>query len=98
MFAEDFHHPPVGRNIIVARDDRSHCSAILYRKDIPEAIGIGLVRAEEAEVLLAGICRKHIAHHLAELASRLMTLYRRPGHVKRVVSNGWHVQIGQELP
>src|SRR5437868_14792124 len=97
MFAEYFHHPPVVRNMIVNRDDRSHRSAILHRKDISETIRIGLVRTEEAEVLLLGVSRKRVSQQLAELARRLMALRCWLGHVKRIVSNGRQIQVDQHL-
>src|SRR2546425_4130601 len=97
MFAEYFHHTPVGRNMIVNRDDRFGRTAILYGEDIPETIRIGLVRTEKAEVLLPGVSLKGVSQQLAELASRLMALRRRPGHFKRIVSKGRQIQIDQEL-
>src|SRR5271154_360829 len=97
MFAEDFHHTPIGRNMIVNRDDRFRRTAILYGKDIAEAIRIGLVRTEKAEVLLPGVSRKRVSQHLAELARRLMVLVGRPGHFERIVSKGGQIQIDQEL-
>src|SRR6266849_10778608 len=78
MFAEYFHHTPVGRNMIVNRDDRFGRTAILYGEDIPETIRIGLVRTEKAEVLLPGVSRERVSQQLAELTSRLMALRRRP--------------------
>ena len=83
--------------MIVNRDDRSHRSAILHRKDISETIGIGLVRTEEAEVLLPGVSRKRVSQQLAELARRLMALRCWLGHVKRIVSNGRQIQVDQHL-
>src|SRR6266852_5235454 len=97
MFAEYFHHTPVGRNMIVNRDDRFGRTAILYGEDIPETIRIGLVRTEKAEVLLPGVSRKRVSQHLAELASRLMALRRRLGHFKRIVSKWRKIQINQEI-
>src|SRR5579864_1874254 len=96
MFTEHFHHTPVRRDMIVNRDDGLHQTAILDRKNIPEAIGIGLVRAEEAEILLPGVSRKRVSQQLAELARRLMALGGRFGHINRIVSKGWQIQIDQE--
>src|SRR5579864_8711749 len=96
MFAEHFHHTSVRRDMIVNRDNGFHRTAILDRKDIPEAIRIGLVRAEEAEVLLPGVSCKRVSQQLAELACRLMALGCRPGHINRIVSKGWQIQIDQE--
>src|SRR2546430_16598605 len=97
MFAEYFHHPPIVRNMIVNRHDRPHRSAILHRKDISETIGIGLVRTEEAEVLLLGVSRKRVSQQLAELARRLMALRCWLGHVKRIAHNGGRTMAAQHL-
>src|SRR5437870_13007245 len=82
MFAEYFHHTPVGRNMIVTRDERFHRRAILDGKDVPEAIRIGLVRAEETEILLPGVSRKGVSQQLVELASRVVARGCRAGHFK----------------
>src|SRR2546423_4276768 len=97
MFAEHLHHSPVGRDMIVCRDDRCHRTAILNSKDVPETIRIGFVRTEETEILLLGVSRKGISQQLAELASRLVALGRRPGYFHRVVRKGRQIQVDQEL-
>ena len=97
MLAEHFHYTPVGRDMIIKRDDWFHRTSILDRKDISKAIRIGLVRTEQAEVLLPGVSRKRVSQHLAELARRLMALGCRSGHFKGIVSKGWQVQIDQEF-
>src|SRR2546421_5532827 len=97
MFAEYFHHPPVGRNMIVTRDDRFHRRAILDGKDVPEAIRIGLVRTEETEILLPGVSRKGVSQQLAELASRLVALGCRAGHFQSIVRKRRQIEVDQEL-
>src|SRR5438093_13198547 len=97
MLAEHFHYTPVGRDMIIKRDDWFHRTSILDRKDISKAIRIGLVRTEEAEVLLPGVSRKRVSQQLAELARRLMALRCWLGHFKRIVSNGRQIQVDQHL-
>src|SRR5947209_2318424 len=97
MFAQYFHHTSVRGNMIVNREKRLHRTAILYGKDIPEAIRIGLVGTEETEILLAGVSLKDVSHHLAELASGLMALGRRLCNFQRIVCKGWQIQINQKL-
>src|SRR6266487_2047495 len=93
MFAEDFHHTSVGSNMIVSRDDWFCRTAILYGKDIPQAIRIGLVRTEETEISLIGTSLKGVSQQLAELAGRFMTLRRRLAHFQRVVRKGRQIQV-----
>src|SRR5215469_2498426 len=97
VLAEHFHHTPIRRDMIVNQDDGFHRTAILNRKDIPEAIRVGLVGTEEAEVRLPGISGKRVSQQLAELARRLMALCSRPGHLKRIISEWRQIQIDQQL-
>src|SRR5436305_13128102 len=97
MFAQYFHHTSVRGNMIVNREKRLHRTAILYGKDIPESIRIGLIRTEETEILLAGVSLKDVPHHLAELASRLMALGRGLCNFQRIIRKGRQIQIDQQL-
>src|SRR5438270_565204 len=69
VLAQDLHHTPVGREVIVNRDDFFYPGAILDIEEISKTIRIGLIRTEETEITLLGVFCKHISHHLAQQAS-----------------------------
>ena len=66
MLAQHFHHAAVVRDVIVVALDAAHQASILDLEYVAEAIRVGLVGTEQAEVMLLGVAREDIAHHLAE--------------------------------
>src|SRR5437660_785025 len=96
MLGEHLHHAPIGSQMIVNRYDFFHPGTSLYIKEIPKTIRIGLVRAEETEITLPGIFRKHISHQLAELTSRFVLLGCSPGDPNRIVGKPRNIQVDQQ--
>ena len=66
MFAEDFHDTAVGSEMIVNGNCLLHGAAIGGVEDGVEAVGIGFIRAEEAEIY--GILFDDVAEIFAEFA------------------------------
>src|SRR5918996_1393368 len=60
------------RHMIVNGDDLAHRATILDGEDIAEAVRVGLVGAEEPEVLVPLL--EDVADHLAQLAGRFALL------------------------
>ena len=50
--------------MIVNRNDFLLKRAVFHLENIPKAIRIGFIGTEVPEILLAGIAREHVAHHL----------------------------------
>jgi len=50
--------------VIVRRGNGLHKRAVLYLKNVPKAIRIGLVGAEEAEIALFGVSPEDVTQHL----------------------------------
>ena len=53
VLAEHLHHPAVGRHVVVDVEGRADEAAVLDLEDVAQAVRVGLVRAEQAEVGLA---------------------------------------------
>ena len=70
MLAQHLHHAAVRRHVVVVALDAADEASILDLEHVAEAIGVGLVGAEQAEVLLFGVAREDITQHLAERARR----------------------------
>src|SRR5260370_17516793 len=85
MFAQHLHHAPFGREMIIRRENRFHKTAVLYLKDVPQAIRVGFVRTKEAEIALPSVFRKDVPHHLPKLATRLLGLGPTRLDINRVV-------------
>ena len=50
VLAEHLHHAAIGRHMVVDGDGRADEAAVLDLEDVAQAVGVGLVGAEEAEV------------------------------------------------
>ena len=85
VLAQDLHHPAVRRHVIVAGHPRQHRAAVLHVEHVAEPVGVGLVRAEEAEVGGGAVAREDVAHELPELAGRAVQLGGRLRDRQRVV-------------
>src|SRR5579884_3633272 len=97
MFAQYLHHATIRREMIVDWDNLFYPGAILYIEKIPKTIRIGLVWTDDTEITLLGVSRKHISHHLAELAHRLIALRRLLGDFNRIVCKRRNIQVNQQL-
>ena len=67
-------HPAVRPHVIVTGHPRQHRAAVLHVEDVAEPVGVGLVRAEEAEVTRGAVAREHVPHELPELSGRAVQL------------------------
>src|SRR5207248_5504881 len=83
--------------MIIRRENRFHKSAVLYLKDVSQAIRVGFIRATEAEIALSGVLRTDVAQHLPELACRFGVLGRRRLDLKRVVGKVGYFQVNHQL-
>src|SRR5581483_1791755 len=97
MFAQHFHDAPIRRDMIVGRENCFYRTTILYFKDVSEAIGIGLIGAEEAEILLHCISGKDVAQHLTKLTRRFVALRCRLLDINSVLCKVGEIEIDQEL-
>ena len=95
VLAQDLHHTPIGREVIVNRDDFFYPGAILDIEEIAKTIRIGLIRTEETEITLLGVFRKYISQHLAHLTSRLVVLHRRLCDFNRIICKRRNIQVDQ---
>ena len=80
VLAQDFHDAPVSGNVIVDVEDRSAEAAVLDLEDGTEPVRVGLVGAEQAEVLLAGIASEYVAQEHPQPPRRFVVLGRRSRH------------------
>ena len=97
VLAQDLHHTPIGREVIVNRDDFFYPGAILDIEEISKTIRIGLIRTEETEITLLGVFCKHISHHLAQLTSRLVALRCRLCDFNRIVGKRRNIKVYQQF-
>src|SRR5207237_1246434 len=84
--------------MIVNRYDFFLPGTIFYVKEIAKAIRVGLIRAEETEITLLGILRKHISHQLAKLTSRFVALRCRLSDFNRIFCKPGNIQVDQQFP
>ena len=104
MLAQHFHHAPVRRNVIVVALDPAHQASVLDLEHVAEAIRVGLVGTEQAEVLLLRVAREDIAQHLAERArrfdldaARLLGRHRVFGKRRDVERDGQESAVGVRI-
>ena len=104
MLAQHFHYAAVGRNVVVVALDVAHQASVLDFEHVAKPIGVGLVGAEQAEVLLFGIAREYIAQHLAEGArrfdldaARLLERHRVFGERRDIERDGQESAVGVRI-
>ena len=104
MLAQHFHHAAVVRDVIVVALDAAHQASVLDVEHVAEAIRVGFVGTEQAEVMLLGIAREDIAHHLAEGSRRfdldaagLLELHRVVGERGDVERDGQDSAVGVRI-
>src|SRR5205823_3127333 len=71
VLAQHLHHAAVRRDVVVDPNGLADEAALLHFEDAAEAIGIGLVGAEEAEVGGLGVLGVDVAHELADPLTRV---------------------------
>ena len=64
MLAQDLHHPPIGRQVIVAGDCVGEPGAVGHFEQRAETIGAGFVGAENAEVARFQVELHHVAEQV----------------------------------
>jgi hypothetical protein len=96
MFAEDLHHPAVGREMIVFGIDIRHVAAIGDLQHILPAVGIVLVGAEQPEVFIFHVQPHDVPKIPAHLARGLGDRGSGTGHIDRVVAKIGQLQIFQQ--
>ena len=96
MLAQHLHHPPVRREMIVVGFGLGHPGAIGDLERVLPAVGVVLVRTEQAEVARLHVQLHHIAQEPAHHASRFGRDGARRGHLDRVVAEIRQPQIAQQ--
>ena len=71
MLAEHLHHTAVGREVVVLGIDLGHVAAVGDLEHVLPAVGVVLVRAEQAEVLAFQVELHDVAEKLAHRARGL---------------------------
>src|SRR6266568_4544977 len=97
MLAQHLHHPAIWRHMVVARQYLLDETAILDLEDAAEAVGIGLIGTEDAEILLLLVLCIDIAQHAPELAGRFVALAARLFHRNGIARKIWNVEVYHEL-
>ena len=77
VLAEDFHHPAVRVQVVVVGQRLGDPGAVGDFEHVLPAVGVGLVRAEEAEVLAVQVHLHDVAEELAHDAASLRRHARR---------------------
>src|SRR5262245_45039547 len=88
VFAQNFHHSAIMRNVVVNIDQMTYETAVSRLEYCAQSIRVRLVRAEKAEVCRLGIPLENVAKELAELPGGFVTLSPWFLHLKRIVSEG----------
>src|SRR5262245_56006032 len=89
VLRQHLHHSPIGAKAIVVRQDLGYPSAVGNVEDVLPAIGVVLVRTEEAKVVRSQVELHHIAEEGAHDA-RCLHIYRSGARdVDSVVREGW---------
>src|SRR5579875_738527 len=83
--------------MIVDGDSWLHPAAILDAEDIAQTVRVSFVGAEETEVLLLFVAREDIAHHLSQLAGRLVPLGGRFRYLYGIIFYWWNIQINPQF-
>ena len=96
VLAEHLHHAALGRDVVVGGDGPAHEAAVRRLEDVTQAVGVGLVGAEEPEVGGLGVSLEDVPHHLAELPRRLVPLRRGLLHRERVVGEVRKIQVHED--
>jgi hypothetical protein len=91
MLAQDFHHPAIGRDMFVGRDDAPRGHAIRDFEQRIEPVGARLVGTEHAEVVPFRIPDHDVAEETAQHARRLAVHRARCRNLDRVVA-----EVGEE--
>src|SRR5690242_9281417 len=76
MLAQHLHYTAIGREVIIDGNDLLLERTVLGLKHISQAVRVGLVGTEEAEILLARVALKDVPQEPAKLARVLKTLGR----------------------
>jgi hypothetical protein len=96
VLAEDLHHPPVRRQMVVAVTALGDPDAVGRLENPAEPIGGGLVGAEHAEVARRLVCPHDVAQPGAEHPRRLARGRRRPLHAHGVAPVVRQLQVAQQ--
>ncbi len=96
MFAKHLHHPSVGRDMVVRRNDLSGGVPICNLEHVAPTVGRRLVRAEDAEVLGGQVPLQHVPNETALDASGLGHDGARFRNVNSVLPEVRHRQRLQE--
>ena len=94
VLGQDLHDPPVGRQVIVARERLRIPGAVGHLEHCAQAVGGGLVRAHDPEAV--GIASDHLAQEPPEQARGLARAHTRPVNLDGVGAKVWHLQVAQQ--
>src|SRR5947209_19791859 len=97
VFREHLHHPPKMRYMIIRRKRLPHKAAVLYLKNSPQAVGVRFIGTEETEIVLLGVSRKDVSHHLTQQSCCLETLRSRLLDFNGVFRKVRQVQVYQQF-
>src|SRR5947209_4044077 len=97
VFREHLHHPPKMRYMIIRGKRLPHKAAVLYLKNSPQAVGVRFIRTEETEIVLLGVFRKNVSHHLTQQSCCLEALRSRLLDFNGVFRKVRQIQVYQQF-
>ena len=93
VLAENLHDPAVRVEVVVVGQRLGHPGAVGDFEHVLPAVGVGLVRADQAEVLAVQVHLHDVAEELAHDPRRLRVRGAGAGHLDGIVPEVGHLQI-----
>src|SRR6516225_8043776 len=96
MFAEHFHHSPIGREVIIFRENLGNVTSLGDFENILPAVGVVLIWTEHTEIAALQIQLHHVAQKLSLHSGRFGRNGTSTWDFDRVLAEVWHAQVLEE--